>query len=439
MMPPAADLEHCLTDPADTPVAPMLPEFELLLRCCAQRWGQNSGKKTETLSQHCDWKRFISLAEYHGVIPLVYESFASCPERLPVRHLAVLRSKYEESVRKSLWFTSELIRILKHLEAHGIKAVPYKGPALAQILYGDVTARQFGDIDILVRSQDLGPAKNALATMGYHPSIQLNAREERAYIAAGYEYPFDAAAGVHLVELQWRILPRFYSVDFDMTDLFQKTEQVNLAGESFPTLCSADLLLVLCVHAAKHVWAQLSWVCDIAQLAISPPIDWDSVWHGAGGLGIRRIVALNFLLAHHLLGSALPIPIQRWLRKDHTCQILKVEVLRIIIRSVHYDTESLGYFRLMGRLRERIGDKVRIMQRLMWTPGIGEWSAVRLPERLSAAYRLVRFVRLARRIAAQLTAPARLSGAHENLAFGCGNDPRRAATGLTVDGKIALH
>lgn len=425
-MTPVAELQALGTDPAARQREAV--EFDLLLQCCGQRPSSDISNGAETFFDVCDWNRFINLAEHHGLIPLVYKFFSSHPEQLPVQHFAELRSKYAENARKSVWFTSELIRVVKHLEAQGIKAVPYKGPALAQILYGDVTARQFGDLDILIRAQDLGTAKNALATTGYRPSFGLNAREESAYISAGYEYPFDGAAGSHLLELQWRILPRFYSVDFDMAGFFQRTEQVRLAGCSVPSLSTDDLLLVLCVHAAKHVWAQVSGLCDIANLARYRRIDWDAAWQRATELGIRRIVALNFLLAQDLLDAALPNPIERWVDKDLTCQILKTELLRIIKSSLYFDTESLAYFRLMIRLRECIADKTRMMRRLIWTPGMGEWSAIRIPGKLSSLYRLVRLARLAGRITVRRQ-PCAFSEAPVKTALTCGNAASNAVDG----------
>ena len=72
------------------------------------------------------------------------------------------------------------------------------------------------------------------------------------------------------------------------------------------TLCDQDLMLVLCVHAAKHAWKQISWLCDIVQLARSRQLDWAALQAKAEGLGIMRIVAVTFLLAHKLLGAAVP-------------------------------------------------------------------------------------------------------------------------------------
>jgi hypothetical protein len=165
------------------------------------------------------------------------------------------------------------------------------------------------------------------------------------------------------------------------------------------TLRAEDLLLVLCVHAAKHVWVQLSWLCDIAQLAKCRPLDWDAIQDDARRLGIERIVSLNLLLAHRLLGSALPPAIQQRLQHDPSTTVLADEILRVIERSVHYDTESIPYFRLMMRLRERWPDRARLFCRLAFTPSVSEWSAVRFPKPLRPLYRLVRLSRLAHRLA----------------------------------------
>lgn len=165
------------------------------------------------------------------------------------------------------------------------------------------------------------------------------------------------------------------------------------------TLRAEDLLLVLCVHAAKHVWVQLSWLCDIAQLAKSAQLDWNAIQDEARRLGIERIVSLNLLLAYKLLGSALPPTIQKRWRDDPPTTVLVGEILCVIKRSVHYETGSLPYFRLMMRLRERWQDQVRFLWRLAFTPSVSEWSAVQLPKPLQPLYRLVRLSRLAKRLA----------------------------------------
>ena len=49
-------------------------------------------------------------------------------------------------------------------------------------------------------------------------------------------------------------------------------------------------------------------------------------------------------------------------------------------------------------LRERSGDRWRFGSRLLFTPGLGEWSLVKLPEPLFPLYRGVRLLRVSGRL-----------------------------------------
>ncbi len=187
------------------------------------------------------------------------------------------------------------------MEGNGIDTLPYKGPVLAEILYGNVALRQFSDLDLLIRAADLARAKAALLELGYKPALELTRRQGRFHVESGYEDTFGGALGSNVLELQWRIVPRFYSIDTDIDALFDRATVVSLGGRSLRTICAEDLMLVLCVHAAKHGWAQLSWLCDIAKL--TPSLDWVVVQEQARRLGIERIVAVTFFLAHRLHGT----------------------------------------------------------------------------------------------------------------------------------------
>ena len=126
---------------------------------------------------------------------------------------------------------------------------------LAEILYGNVALRQFSDLDLLIRSRDLPAIKGALSELGYVPRLRFSHAAERAYLESGYEYTFDSAHGRNLVELKWQVLPRFYSIAFEVSSFFDRAVELALEGQRLRTLCDQDLMLVLCVHAAKHGWA----------------------------------------------------------------------------------------------------------------------------------------------------------------------------------------
>jgi Uncharacterised nucleotidyltransferase len=375
------------------------PEFDLLVTCCADSSDKRHPDRIcRILSRPLNWQRVFDLVDHHRVVPQVYGQLSAFSHLVPTQHLDALRLRYRDNARKTLWYTGELIRILNHLESAEIKVLPYKGPVLAQTLYGEVTRRQFGDLDILILAADVPKARAALLNLGYKPGIEIAPHSE-AFVGSGYEYSFSAACGSNLLELQWRIVPRFYAIDFDVASFLDRADEIIVNGRAMRSLRVEDLLLVLCVHAAKHVWVHLSWLCDIAQLVKSRQLDWNVIQDEAKRLGIERIVSLNLLLAYKLLGTALPPAIQKRLREDPSETVLADEIQRIIGRSVHYDTESLAYFRLMLRLRERRQDRARFLWRLAVTPSVSEWSAVRLPKPLRPLYRLVRLLRLAKRLA----------------------------------------
>jgi len=337
----------------------------------------------------------VRLAEHHGVLPLMYQRLQAIPEAVPQAIRDELRQRYENNARRNLVFVAELFRVLACLEANGIEAIPYKGPVLAEAVYGDLALREFSDLDVLVRPQDVTRAKQALKTLHYAPNLELSAMEERAYLRSGYELTFDGPLGKNLLEIQWAIVPRFFAVDFSVEDFFGHAKLVDLGGRKVKTLSPEDLLLTLCVHAAKHAWTRLCWLRDIAAVT-QQPLHWELLLERARGLGIQRILAVSLVLASRLLGANAPDNVGN-LGKDAMSNELAEEIARHIPDSEEYRTDTLDYFRLMLRLRERPSARMRVVSRLAFTPSVNEWQLVRLPSALFPLYRIVRMYRLARR------------------------------------------
>jgi len=372
-------------------------EFHLLLACCSQRPVEQRRKQIEEiLCLPLDWPRVLRIAEHHRVLSQLYtELTAIIPNAPEPRNLAAL---YNDNVRKTFVLTCELIKVLRQLRASGVHTLAHKGPTLAVLLYGETSARQFRDLDILVRPQDVARAKSALSEIGYAATIQLNERQERAYISSGYEYGFRSADGRILLELQWRILPRFYSVDLEVNGFFEHPAEIDIGGSRVPTLCNEDIALSVCLHAAKHLWTELCILCDVTQLA-NLEIDWKSATTKARTLGMERILGLSFCLAHKLLAAQIPHDVRTIIERDDEIENLAPEIENLIAESRDYNSESVAYFRWMMRLREIRKDRGQFLWRLLSTPGISEWTAIKLPRMAFPAYRLVRCARLVKRFA----------------------------------------
>jgi hypothetical protein len=374
-------------------------EWSLLLAACSAIPPQEKLLRIRGLTQQpVRWRPVFELAERHGTQPLLYQALSGLESALPPEEMFVLQQAYRTNLHKALLLSRELIRIVEPLTAVALEVMPYKGPALAEILYGDIALRHSGDIDLLIHPNDLARIRDAVRDLGYTPHFALSKAEERAYLKSGYEYAFDGAAGPNLLELQWAIQPRFYAIDFDMDGLFQRAITLTVAGHPMRTLSREDLFLVLSVHAAKHVWGRLVWLCDIARMMNLPHLNWDWIGSQARSLGIVRILRVTMRLANRLLGATIPSAAEQSFPQDPETAALAEEIQTHIVSESAYNAESLAYLRLMMRLRERRADRRRFLQRLVLTPGPGEWNAVRLPQPLFPLYRLVRLSRLAARV-----------------------------------------
>ncbi len=344
-----------------------------------------------------DWEVVLRLAEHHGTSSLLYQKLSRVPDVVPSTVLASLRQRYERNIHKSLFLARELIRILDCLDAIGIEVIPYKGVVMSEVYYGDMALRQSGDMDLFVRKQDVMHIKSAVQDLGYTPRVPIPEDAEQDYIASGYECAFDSFAGKNLLELQWALQPRFYAVDFDMDGLFERAVNVTVAGRGVKTPSPEDLLLVLSMHAAKHVWGRLIWLCDIAQIVQRENLNWDWIRSQASELGVERILHITLLLANRLLDATIPPPIESSVAADHAALAFADEIAVAVAAGVTYEEQQVSYFRLMMRLRERRTDRMRFLARLTFTPGPGEWEAIRLPKSLFSLYRVVRLARLAAR------------------------------------------
>lgn len=362
-------------------------EFELLAASCSPK----RSNSLRTLASSADWELALEAAEHHRMIPALFAAFAAQP-RISIN--PGLREVVRLHAWRSLQFTAELKRVGSHFDHHAIPFLAHKGPVLSHLLYGDVTARQFGDLDLLVKSRDVAQARTALLELGYRSKPQLAPRHEKAYVYSCYEYAFCLDSDRPTVELQWRIVPRFFSINFDMDAIFDRSIELEVDGQIFRTMRQEDLMLALCVHAAKHEWCQLGMVRDIVRLAAFD-LDWEWIGKAATRMGIVGILQFSLLIGQKIFDCDMPATanLPKWLGDSHV-----ESKINDLVHNREPNTDSISYFLSQVRYRERLRDRARFLWRLAMTPGVSEWEAVKRPGSSSGLYQLVRMKRLAKRL-----------------------------------------
>jgi len=383
------------------------PEHALLLACAHAHVDTETAARLQLLlARSPDWASVLAAARKHGVTPLLYHALASsAAETVPKDTLEGLRREFRANSLRNLLLTKELLRILRHLESGGVRAVPYKGPLLAEAVYGDLSLRHFADLDILVRREDVSKASESLAALGYHLSLEGNV-PRAAYLQSMHHFTFVRDNGLAPLELHWGVAERYFAFSLDTDRLWERLQTANLAGAAVPSLAPEDLILVLCVHGSKHGWEGLNHICDVAELVrANPGMNWEQALQQARATGGERMLFLGLALASNLLGATLPEGILRTIEADSAARNLCAEVIHRLLSEAEVPrdaSERARFFRFHLRVRERLRDRVRCCLHLVFTPSQEDWQAVRLPESLSFLHYALRPFRLAFKYSARL-------------------------------------
>jgi hypothetical protein len=377
----------------------MRPEHDLLLSCVRGAFPNDRTDPPPALPGAVDWNRFIGLCEWHNVVPLVYRALPTvCPGVIPPAAMNRLRSLCYNNTARALFLASELSRIVNALEACGVPAYPFKGPALSVMLYGDPARRQSKDLDILVPKERVRKAIDCLASLGYSAKASLAGARLTAHRRTEYELQFFRRDGKLTVELQWAVVPDFFGFDHDKLGIWSLLERRKRNGLAFPVLPPEETLLMLCVHGAKHLWCKLGWIADVAGLLASPASpDLPRTFELAGRCGATRLLCMGLLLAERLAGASLPKEVSARIDADLMAGSLTRKVLGVVAKTpVNPDVDPARYLFYFKAKDCRL-DQLIFAGRLMATLAAGEWNPSTLPDVLSPLYYLFRPLHMAGR------------------------------------------
>jgi hypothetical protein len=339
---------------------PPTAELELLLLCARTRVDDEFAQRLSSIAERgIDWNSFIVLAHRHGVVALVYRTLCNqSPNPLPAEAFAKLRSLAESIRVRNMVMIGTLHGILRALDAAGITAVPYKGPALAAFLFQDFSIRQFADLDLLVRPCDALAARRVLLKQGYVPTRRIPDYAAPAYVRLHGEFSFLSGNQI-LVELNWRIAARYWRFPEIPDSAWQKLGRLTLAGVSVPWFAPEHVLLVISLHGSKHRWEMLKWIVDVAELLrVCPDLDWDKVMLDARQGGYERMLALGLYLANDLLDAPLPPGVRDAVRRKPLVESLAAEVCDNLFDPHAKPSTTLAELAFLARATERLNTKL---------------------------------------------------------------------------------
>jgi hypothetical protein len=368
-------------------------EWRVLLDCANSNVTLLALRPEQTAS--LDWTRLFALAADQGLLPLLTQKLSHAETGvIPPEAQQTLKSSFREQMVFDLRMLAEMYRILDRFTAQGIAVMVTKGPVLAQRCYGFSFARQYTDLDFVLRDADVLRATEMLISLGYDAKVPPNAI--RANKPAG-EYAFTQLATKLLVELHTEKTFRYHPNPLSVEKLLRRKASVPLGEQDIPALSIEDELLLISIHGAKHFWERLLWIADVAALINHNPIDWKRAMAIALAVDAQRMLRLSLLLARNIAGASLPTEVQLDAESDRGASRMAQQIAE---RLPHVDDQPMGLLRrAIFRVKMRGGGLpgLTYLLRLSLSPTEEDWLAHSEHEKQGAISAIERPFRLARK------------------------------------------
>lgn len=313
------------------------PESELLVWCARTVVTDELKERIRQRAQGTlNWAVVLELAWYHGVGSLLHRNLSACCSHLvPTESLTQLRQRAKAGALLNRLLSQELVLLCEAFEAHGVPVMPIKGATLAASVYGDLSLRDFNDLDLLVPEGSIAAAQAVLLALGYGREDPSSDPGETGHEGEPY-HVFLKKRTLFRVDLQYVMAHQHFMFRLDRPQLWRHRRPVVLANKTVQGLAPEDLLIVLCVHGSKHAWEALKWVCDVAELLRSHQhLDWDRIFSNASTWRCRRLVYMGLSLAHLVLDAPLPEVVLGRLSADSDVQILSHHMSSTLLADCH--------------------------------------------------------------------------------------------------------
>ncbi len=125
------------------------------------------------LHQPLNWQHLQHIADWHGVLPLVYHRLSEiAPEMVPPEAMHEMAAFWKAKELRVALMTMDLITVVRALAAENIPVLCLKGPTLATLLHGDPALRCFSDLDIPGRAMRLSTGRSSPAQTGISAKSQ---------------------------------------------------------------------------------------------------------------------------------------------------------------------------------------------------------------------------------------------------------------------------
>lgn len=338
--------------------------------------------------------RAAHAARAFNVVPAVFHAGQRADLDCPSGIVDALQEDMTAITRNNLVLAMELLRLGGALEAEGVSYLTFKGAANAVVLYGDLSHRRCGDIDLIVPVDAFEKAEEVLARTGfqfvrrYDNSLQASFRQQKSQAT---------------IDLHWGVPPR--ALELKPEPLWLCQQRIKVLNGEVNTLDPEGILILLAINCSKEPWnVSLHQAYDLAWLLVYPPraLDWPRVGRIARKMGATRLVNVGVSLARTVFalppGCCPENIVENFREKKQVLGELLHAVQQVDVDTEHQLPSPVAFQRWTQYYDAVHATELlrnwRVLRRVFTvTDADRQW--VRLPAAMSGCYVIIRPLRLA--------------------------------------------
>ncbi len=190
-----------------------------------------------------DWSAFLEYVDAQTLGPCIFHTAQShsLMSILPERVVESLRRSFLTQVRWNSLLLARVAELDAALRRRGREVIFLKGLCLAQEYFGQIAARQVGDIDLLIKDRaDLSEIEAILGGLGYRRRSRILG--SRALMSR-YTHHMEFDGPLAPLDLHW-VLRQHPTFRLDYSEIWRGKRQVQVRDFRLPAL-SVEYELVL--------------------------------------------------------------------------------------------------------------------------------------------------------------------------------------------------
>jgi hypothetical protein len=246
-------------------------------------------------------------ASHHRVLVLLGSMLraAGSLERWPPAFIDAFRAAERRAVVIDSLRQVELTRALSAMESSSIRALTFKGAALAHLYYPAPYLRARADTDLLVAAADIAAMDRTLTALGYTRQQETSGQ----LVSYQSHYEKEDRSGVfHAFDIHWKISNRQAFADrFSFDELWERRIPVPALGVHGFTVSRVDALILALVHRAAHHPGSrdLLWIYDLHLLVEGmTDLELRCLSDSIGSRGLGGIAREGLTLSRDWFGTA---------------------------------------------------------------------------------------------------------------------------------------